>query len=122
MKRDGNMVRHATLLFLLLAGALSLALFALKYEVQDLEDELTGLNHSIMADTQAIHVLEAEWSHLNDPARLRVLSERHLRLDTVDPAQLGTFDDLPDMRPAAGDDDDFAATIRNALTKEREGQ
>ena len=119
MKTESNMVRHSTLLFLLLAGALSLALFVLKYQVQDLEDELMQLNRTIVSDTQAIHVLKAEWSHLNDPARLRALSERHLNLSPVHPVQLGTLEDLPETVPAAVRVDDFATRISRTLAMEK---
>ncbi len=117
MNTESNMARHSTLLFLLLAGALSLALFTLKYQVQDLEDELVQLDGAIASDTQAIHVLKAEWSLLNDPARLRALSERHLNLSPVRPVQLGTLEDLP-MAAAAGDD--FFAKISRTLAMEKE--
>ncbi len=84
-------MRQTTTLFILIAGALSLALFSVKYEVQDLEGELANLNHSIKAERQAIRVLKAEWSHLNNPERLRELAKRHLGLDAVMPAQIKTF-------------------------------
>ncbi len=88
-------MRHTTALALLLAGILSLALFSVKYQVQDLEQELDALNRSIAADRQAIHVLNAEWSHLNNPDRLRVLSDRYLGLTPIEPEQLGAIDLLP---------------------------
>jgi cell division protein FtsL len=84
-------MRQTTMLFILIAGALSLALFSVKYQVQDLEEELANLNHSIKAERQAIRVLKAEWSHLNNPERLRGLAKRHLGLDAVMPAQMQTF-------------------------------
>ncbi len=89
------MIRHATLLFLLLAGAFSLVMFSVKYEVQDLEVELSQLNRSIIADRQAIHVLKAEWSHLNNPQRLRLLASRHLGLKPVETKRGGTISGLP---------------------------
>lgn len=89
------MIRHTTVLALLLAAGLSLVLFSVKYQVQDLEQELDALNRSIAADRQAIHVLNAEWSHLNNPDRLRVLSDRYLGLTPIEPEQLGTIDRLP---------------------------
>ncbi len=92
------MMRRTTLLILLLAGALGVALFAVKYEVQDLEQELIDLNRAMIADRQAIHVLKAEWSHLNNPHRLRVLARRHLGMAPVEPAQLGTLAELPERR------------------------
>ncbi len=88
-------MRRAAFVSLLLAGVISLALFALKYQVQDLEDELVKLNRSIFADQEAIHVLKAEWSHLNDPRRLRSLARRHLGMKPITPNQLATIADLP---------------------------
>ncbi|MBT4935077.1 MAG: hypothetical protein HOL66_12600 [Rhodospirillaceae bacterium] len=84
-------MRHTTLLFLLLAGALSVVLFSVKYQVQDLEQEMVDLNGSIIKERQSIHVLEAEWSHLNDPERLAILAERHLGMKPVTPAQMVNF-------------------------------
>ena len=88
------MMRRTTVLFVFLAAALSLALFSLKYQVQDLEDEFVGLNRSILAERRAMHVLEAEWSYLNDPARLGALAARHLGLRPVESEQLGTLGTL----------------------------
>jgi cell division protein FtsL len=100
-------MRPAAFVSLVLAGALSLALFSLKYQVQDLEDELVDLNRTILADQEAIHVLKAEWSHLNDPRRLRSLARRHLGMRPVMPAQLATIADLP-PRPADTEEMDAA--------------
>ena len=88
------MMRRTTVLFVFLAAALSLALFSLKYQVQDLEDEFVGLNRSILAERRATHVLEAEWSYLNDPVRLGALAARHLGLRTVESEQMGTLGTL----------------------------
>ena len=52
-------MRYTTMLFLLLAGAISVALFSVKYQVQDLEDDLSSLNRSIIMERQSIHVLKA---------------------------------------------------------------
>lgn len=99
------MIRPAMLLIVLLAVSLSLTLFVVKYQVQDLEEELVGYNRSITEDRQAIHVLKAEWSYLNQPARLKNLAERHLGLAVVETEQVGTAAEfLPQLptRPADG--------------------
>jgi len=90
------MIRHTTLLILLLAGAFSLVMFSVKYEVQDLELELSQLNRSIIADQQAIHVLKAEWSHINNPQRLRSLARRYLGLKPVETERVGIVSGLPE--------------------------
>lgn len=92
------MIRAATLVWAMLAIAVGVGLFMLKYEVQGLEDELTRLNREIRADRAAIHVLEAEWSYLNDPARLRDLATRHLGMAPLAPDQVSTVAQLP-LRP-----------------------
>lgn len=87
--------RYSTVLFLLSAGALSLVLFSVKYQVQDLEQELKDLNRAIISDREAIHVLKAEWAYLNDPTRLRVIVDRYFDLEPVRPDQLATFEAVP---------------------------
>jgi cell division protein FtsL len=84
-----------TLLAFVLAAFLSLLLFSVKQQVLDLEGELSGLNTSIIDDKKAIHVLKAEWSHLNNAQRLQELAERHLGLKPVKADQAGVISDLP---------------------------
>jgi hypothetical protein len=89
------MIRTTTLLFMLLAAALSLALFSVKYRVQDLEGEITGLNRSIIRDRKAIHVLGAEWSYLNNPGRLGDQARRYLDMAPVSAEQIVRIADIP---------------------------
>lgn len=89
------MIRLSTLLWVALAGAVGFGLFQLKHEVQALEDEMFRLNRSIVAEQQAVHVLKAEWSYINQPQRLQALAARHLDLQPMKPAQLGSIADLP---------------------------
>ena len=97
-------MRHTTLLFLLLTGAISVTLFSIKYQVQDLEDDLDKIRKSIIAEHQAIHVLEAEWSHLNNPERLGDLARRHLGMRPVNPAQLTSFKNIEHHKTASSFD------------------
>jgi cell division protein FtsL len=86
-----SLVRHTTVLFLLLGVGLALVLFSVKYQVQDLEEELGRLNREIATERQATHVLKAEFSYLTDADRLRRLSDRYLDLKPVQPSQIGSF-------------------------------
>lgn len=88
------MIRPTMVVIILLAASLTLTLFMVKYQVQDLEEELAGLNRSITEDRQAIHVLKAEWSHLNEPKRLKILAERYLGLMAIESKQVGTAKEL----------------------------
>lgn len=95
MKGGSNMSKRTTFLALALAAIMSLGLFMISYQVQDLEDQLDSLNRDIARDNRAVHVLQAEWAHLNDPQRLRLLSERYLGLAPIATKQLGKVEDIP---------------------------
>ena len=72
------------------------AMFHISYEVEQVENELRALNQRTLAEQEAIHVLRAEWSHLNRPEYLRELSQDllpHMQPPTV--KQIGTIDEIP---------------------------
>ncbi len=116
------MIRQATLLAILLAAALSVVLFGVKYQVQDLEEELSAIDRDILNEERAIHVLRAEWSHLNDPERLRQLAERHLNLKPVLARQLGQPGDLSDLPQKAENGADAAPARSVAFDGRGENQ
>jgi len=87
-------MRQTTIFTLLLAAIMSVALFYLKYEVTDLEQELDILNKAIVTDQEAIHVLNAEWSHLNDVARIQDLAKRYLKMIPTELNQIKSAKDL----------------------------
>lgn len=83
-----------------LAGAVGIGLFFIKHEVKEQEARLAELNRDIQRNQESIHVLKAEWSFLNDPARLRHLSEKYLGMRVMSPSQIATLHSLPNS-PAA---------------------
>lgn len=84
-----------TIATVLLAGALGVGLFFIKHRVKEQEARLAELNREIQTGQEAIHVLKAEWSYLNDPARLRQLSEKYLDMKVMGPSQVTTLAALP---------------------------
>lgn len=115
------MIRRSTLFTTLLAATTGLALFVVKYQVQDLEDALTKINREISDNRQAVHVLKAEWSHLNEPNRLRFLVARHLDLGPLESAQFTKPSDLTDqinMRENNEESAPLDQKIMNALKKD----
>jgi hypothetical protein len=88
-------MRQTTAFTLFVAAVMAVSLFFLKYEVTNLEQELEGLNKKIVADHEAIHVLNAEWSHLNEIERVRSLTQRYLDLAPTSPARIITLVELP---------------------------
>jgi hypothetical protein len=95
------MIRPATVFWIGLAGAVGFGLYQLKHEVHALEDQLFRVNRSILAEEEAIHVLHAEWSYVNQPSRLQSLTARHLDLQPTKPAQIGKIATLPTRGDAA---------------------
>jgi len=119
------MIRPAMVLILLLAVSLSMTLFVVKYQVQDMEGELVDFNRTIAEDRQALHVLKAEWSYLNQPARLKALAERHLDLSGIETRQVGTAMELLvniPSRPAVGEASVMPLTARIAIEEAPDGR
>ncbi|MBL8643250.1 MAG: hypothetical protein JNK21_04900 [Rhodospirillaceae bacterium] len=78
-----------------LTVVVGVSLFLLKYQVQALEDQLQSTYAQIEKDKTAIRVLEAEWTYLNDPGRLRRLSEQYLGFVPPQGSQVITLSQLP---------------------------
>ncbi|MEK9724373.1 MAG: hypothetical protein VW405_12950 [Rhodospirillaceae bacterium] len=93
-------MRQSTLALLLLTVAVGVGLFLVKYRVQSLEDQLQDLNRHIASDRERIHVLRAEWSHFNEPGRLRALAGRHLDMMPVHSDQVVSSASMDASLPA----------------------
>ncbi|MGO8917435.1 MAG: hypothetical protein ACLQJR_16130 [Stellaceae bacterium] len=93
------MMRLSTLLWALLVGVSGYAMFQVKYEVLQLEDQLGRLTRQIGSGQEQIRVLGAEWSFLNQPARLEQLAKRHLSLGPIGTQQIGHIEQLPRRSP-----------------------
>ena len=67
----------------------------MKNSVYRLEDELKEINQNIKTDIETIHILNAEWSKLNNPSRLRALVASHIALNPVKAEQIIKYSALP---------------------------
>ena len=67
----------------------------MKNSVYRLENELRKINQGIQTDIETIHVLNAEWSKLNNPARLRALVANHIALNPIKAEQIINYSALP---------------------------
>ncbi len=67
----------------------------MKNSVYRLENELKRINQSIQTDIETIHILNAEWSKLNNPARLRALVADHIALNPIKAEQIINYSALP---------------------------
>jgi len=71
-------VQRSTALFFLLALFGGFVLFKVKYEVVEIEQKLAQTEQQIAREKETLHILKAEWSHLNEPQRLQKLAEKYL--------------------------------------------
>ena len=108
-------MRRSTLLWSVLAISVVIGLFVVKHSVQTLEDRLHALNADIITDRDAIQVMEAEWSYLNQPARLEALSKRLLGMEAPVAAQAVSMKELLDQ--SAPDDAEAAKLTEVAVKK-----
>jgi len=97
------MIRPGTIVWLLLVVAVGYAMFQVKYEVMQQEETLARLNREIADSREQIRVIDAEWSYLTRPDRLKRLAARYLNLAPIAAAQIGelsTVPERPDAPPA----------------------
>lgn len=71
-------MQRSTFLFFLLAVVVGFVLFKVKYQVVEVEQKLAETLRQIEQEKGNIHILNAEWSHLNEPQRLQKLAEKYL--------------------------------------------
>lgn len=91
-----NSTRTATLsLWVTLTCLVGFGMFVMKNQVQNLENELASINRNIEEDVKTIHILKAEWSHLNNPSRLRALATKHISPNQVKAEQIINYSALP---------------------------
>ncbi|MHC8508574.1 MAG: cell division protein FtsL [Rhodospirillales bacterium] len=102
--------RAVTIASVLTALTLGLGLYMVKYRVLDLKSSLTEVNRAIAAKHESMHVLKAEWSLLNNPARLQELSARLLGMTPVAAGQIKPLDAVP-FRPSEDEIETEAAEL-----------
>ena len=69
--------------------------------VQGQERELAGLKSAVVTEREAMRVLKAEWSYLNQPERLQTLAREHLPLAPTGASQIVVLASLP-LRASSG--------------------
>jgi hypothetical protein len=96
---DG-MIRLPILFWLIVVSTAGFAMFAVKYEVQTLADQLAHLVKQSDEIGRDVRVLDAEWAYLNRPDALARMNQQFLSLVPIATKQLRSdLADVP-MRPA----------------------
>ena len=80
---------------LMIAVLAACGVYAIKGQVQTLENDLRRVERAIDQEFFEIKRLEAEWATLSDPARLARLAKDHLNLVPAEPRQIARIDDVP---------------------------
>lgn len=89
------MLKKPTFWFVTLSFCVGMVLFHIKYEVIALEQHNARIKTDVQLNKNAIHILKAELTHLNDPKRLQALSKKYLSdLKPIVSHQMITFQDM----------------------------
>jgi hypothetical protein len=94
------MIRPITIATFLMACGSGLYLYQSKHEVQLLDRTIERTVRETGAMREQSKLLVAEWTMLNDPQRLRQLSDTYLNLRTIAPTQFTSLTDLDNRLPA----------------------
>ncbi len=89
------MIRTMNFILVAVVIALSVGLYHIKYRAEAADKRARQIEREIAGEQEGIRVLRAEWSYLNQPERLQQLAQRYTALETLKPAQIGSFDDVP---------------------------
>ena len=79
------------------AAAVAIAAFAafrVSVDTQELEARAVKVKGEIVGKLEAIHVLEAEWSYLNQPERIADLAKRRLGMADLNAGHMTGIDEL----------------------------
>lgn len=101
------MMRVINLLLLLTIIMVFAVLYHIRYGAEAEVRAIRKADRAIAAEQMTRQILQAEWTSLNDPARLEILARRHLKLDPVAPSQILTRETLPQ----AGKDNLFSVAL-----------
>ena len=71
-------IRWTDIICCMLIVAASYGLYMVKWEVHELKRQNKAVQSQIVAQKEALSILDAEWAYLNRPERLRDLAEKYL--------------------------------------------
>ncbi len=89
------MIRFVSIASVALLALICFELYNGVSRVKDQERELANLRAAIASEQEAIRVLKAEWSYLNQPERLQTLAREHLPLTQTGASQIVVMASLP---------------------------
>lgn len=96
------MIRFVGVLGVALLALICFELYNGVSRVKAQERELAALKAQVVSEQEAIRVLKAEWSYLNQPERLQTLAREHLPLAPTGASQIVVLASLPLKNTPAG--------------------
>ena len=109
-------MRFLNLCVLALLIAAAAYVYEIKFESTLRGERVAKMRGDIQRERDAIAALRAEWSTLENPARIQGLARRHLHLRPADATQYDALDRLPERPPSIVQPppvDAIAETIEN---------
>jgi cell division protein FtsL len=93
---------HKFLNFMLVVTLLvsGFVLYSLEHETRGLERDIARHDRGIAEEIENMRLLNAEWSSLTRPDRLRALAEQHLGLSTLQAKQIVKLEEIGARVPA----------------------
>lgn len=93
---------HKFLNFILVLTVLisGFVLYSLEHRTRGLERDIVRAERGIDAEIESMRFLNAEWSSLTRPDRLKKLAEQHLGLTTLKAQQIVSLSELGQKVPA----------------------
>lgn len=77
---------------------LAFGVFKIEQNVQQMRGDLSSMSQQLVQEREAIQVLKAEWSYLNQPSRIEAMLEDEGTMERITTAQLQPVDALPIQR------------------------
>ena len=108
-----RLLNFCALVLLVLAAAY---VYEIKFESTLRAERIAKMRGDVQRERDAIAALRAEWTTLENPARIQGLARRHLHLRPADATQYDALDRLPERPPSIVQPppvDAIAETIEN---------
>ena len=93
-------MRFLNLCVLALLVAAAAYVYEIKFESTLRGERIAKMRGDVQRERDAIAALRAEWSTLENPARIQGLARRHLHLRPPESAQYDSLDRLPERPPS----------------------
>lgn len=104
-------MRTNTVISLMVILVLILGVTRVKYVVGDVKRDVKQMELQLAAEQAKMHVLQAEWAHLNRPERLAALNEQHLALVPLSATAMQEMHVIPARGAVAIDQVPKATTV-----------